>query len=509
MFRELRRTNLGGALDHVPSVVVVVLTAILLCWLSGPLTPDVSGQILIAHAMRGGARLYLDIVEINPPLWFWLAMPLDWLAATLGVRAEAVTIVVTGVAVLAAIRACARLMPGPASVGRALFLSYVATILLVLPAQQLEQREHLALIGAIPYLTLAAARRGGAIVPPWLALLVGLAAALGFALKPHFLLVPILIELWLVAALRRQWRPLRAETLALAVTGLTYGVAILLVTPLFFTSTVRLLFPIYQSVGGTLFEMVNVVMAIWLLALACIIVQRVARRGTPVPLTTALVVGAAGFALAWLIQHKGWLYQGMPVTGCLAIALAAVLFETGRGANAFVRVLSPLLLAVPMLFAFNEAETRIPPRYDLAPAFADLRPGDPIGLISTRGITTWPALVDRGFRQSGRHFQFWMLDAVDQRPHDPAARALLMRSVHETAFDYRCLPPRVIVFRRMTRDPANRRVANDPYPLFARDPLFAAVLSHYRLWRTGPTYDAWRPVSRPDPVDPSQCRRPG
>ncbi|MBC7578731.1 MAG: hypothetical protein H7312_15420, partial [Tardiphaga sp.] len=50
-----------------PTMLVGLITLGLLLWFTGPLCPDVSGQFWLAHAMRRGARLYLDIVEINPP----------------------------------------------------------------------------------------------------------------------------------------------------------------------------------------------------------------------------------------------------------------------------------------------------------------------------------------------------------------------------------------------------------------------------------------------------------
>ncbi len=62
------------------------------------------------------------------------------------------------------------------------------------------QREQLVLIATLPYAALIAARRAGRQVAPALALVIGAAAALGFALKHYFLIVPLLLELWLVLA---------------------------------------------------------------------------------------------------------------------------------------------------------------------------------------------------------------------------------------------------------------------------------------------------------------------
>ena len=38
---------------------------------------DVAWQLWIARRMHAGANLYRDIIETNPPLWFWMALPVD------------------------------------------------------------------------------------------------------------------------------------------------------------------------------------------------------------------------------------------------------------------------------------------------------------------------------------------------------------------------------------------------------------------------------------------------
>src|SRR4051794_9271264 len=83
----------------VPLFVAIVTWGLLLYY-SGPISPDVAGQFWIAHSMRSGARLYVDIVEVNPPLWFWMAMPIDALAEALGWGSEPLTIVAVGALVL-------------------------------------------------------------------------------------------------------------------------------------------------------------------------------------------------------------------------------------------------------------------------------------------------------------------------------------------------------------------------------------------------------------------------
>jgi len=490
-------------LDRLPMIVVVLLTIGLLATLGPALSPDISGQLWIARAMRRGGRLYTDIVELNPPLWFWMAIPVDALGEALGLRSERVIIGVVGGLVLAVVAAIHRLGRASPSIPLALFCSYVALILLVMPARNLEQREHLVLIGAVPWLMLAAARRTGTVVSPWLAIGIGIAAGLGFALKPYFLGVPVLVEAWLIISLRRAWRPLRAETVALAATGLLYGAAIGFVTP-HYLATISRLSGFYADFGTTLWGATGFIQIVWAVFLLVIVSQwRVLAKA---PLTVAFTLGAIGFALSWGVQHKGWLYHGLPTTGCLALALAALIMEAGPAIGTRLRLFVPAMLLWPLSFALIDTEPAVAPDNDIGAAMTHLRAGDALGLISSIGATSWPSLVGRDLRLSSRFTQYWMLAALRARPNDPDVAAYGREVVRQTAFDYRCGPPKVIVFVRFSRQPGASAM-DDPYAYFMREPDFAQVMQHYRRARTSGDYEAWVPASPLPLVDRRLCRR--
>ena len=58
--------------------MALAVTVLVTAWrTAGTVDSDVSWQLWIARQLNGGARLYRDIVEVNPPLWFWMALPVD------------------------------------------------------------------------------------------------------------------------------------------------------------------------------------------------------------------------------------------------------------------------------------------------------------------------------------------------------------------------------------------------------------------------------------------------
>ena len=487
----------------------VALTAFLLVLVPLPLSPDISGQLWIAEQLRHGARLYIDISEINPPLWFWLAMPVDSLADMLAVKPEHILILAIGCAALLCLLAFNRLLGDYPTVTRTALLLYAACILLVMPLRDLGQREQLALIGAVPYVALIAARRDGRRVPLWLALTIAAGAATGFALKHYFIGVPLLLELWLALCLRRKWRPIRPEPLVLLAGALAYGTAILIITPGYLQVSVPELALAYRATGApSLRYIVRPAQPIWVLILCGLVAQRSVARRPASPLTTALLIAAGGFFFAWLIQHKGWPYQSIATTGMLALAMATSAAESMFQATARPRITVVAALVLPILLFVVPTQWVPTQETDIARALVGLRPGDAVAIVSKEGRTAWPSTVDRGFRFVGRRGSFWIFAAIDANAvgaHDPRIDALGRNMVRETVLDYRCLPPKRIIFVP-GRAPAGVTSASDnPLAYFLRDPEFVALLAHYRRLDFPGNFDTFQFVSPMDVMAGGQC----
>src|SRR5258708_5434261 len=102
-------------------VVTVLVTALRL---TGTVDSDVAWELWIAQRIHAGARLYRDIVEVNPPLWFWMGLPIDRLATLFHLRAEAVLILVMGGLVALCLAVTDRLTGYVAPARRSMLLAY-------------------------------------------------------------------------------------------------------------------------------------------------------------------------------------------------------------------------------------------------------------------------------------------------------------------------------------------------------------------------------------------------
>ena len=487
-----------------PLLFILIVTAVRAC---GTVDSDVSWQLWIAERLHAGAHLYRDIVETNPPLWFWMAVPIERIAALLHLRVDLVLIVAVGALCALSLAATARFLCDLPRPRLTLFLSYAAMILACMPWMHVGQREQLVLIGALPYTALAAARRTGRPVSSILAACTGAGAALGFALKHYFLLVPVFLELWLIITCRDRWRPFRPETVAVVAVGFCYGIAILLWGRDFLQIALPLLHLAYGATGApTLLDLFQPRAVLGLLTLILVAGQLMRAKEETSAVAVALVISAGAFAGAYFIQAKGWAYHTIPLLGCSALALAAALAADHPKPRAMALV-APALLLLPFTLSFEEVRREPQPTADLLHAVDGLRSGDGVGFVAADPSLGWTLTLQREFRYASRYNGFWMLRAVvtDELQGQRSGRLTQLgrKVVAETALDFRCVLPRRIIVAR----PRESEGGFDILPFFYRDPQFTALLAHYRrLERT--SLDVYELADPPAPL-PSRFCRPG
>src|ERR1700720_1569958 len=133
-------------------LLLTVLGIVLFTMLRSPLKDDVAWLLYVARRWMAGRELYIDVVEVNPPLIVWIsAIPLE-LARWMRVDSQFVAMPVfiawaLGCAWWTAIllRARGGIFAEPLPVFAA-----IGSALLILPAADLGQREHLLVAAFLP-----------------------------------------------------------------------------------------------------------------------------------------------------------------------------------------------------------------------------------------------------------------------------------------------------------------------------------------------------------------------
>ncbi len=469
---------------------------------------DVVWQFWVARQLLGGSRLYTQIWEVNPPLWFWSAVPIEWLAERTGIAWPKVLItVIVGLGAVSAMLV-ERLLEPERVWQRLCLVLLIFIAVVIVPLAETGQREQLALMASLPYAALIARRHAGQATPVALAAAVGLLGAYGFAFKHYFVLVPLGLELWLGWHLRRAWRPWRPELIMLMAAAVVYGGCIVVFAPAYLTVMVPMVRTAYFIFNASPFVMlVQSSVLFWAYCAVILLIlrsqPRAATSATMAAGMQAMVVTAAGFALAYWLQKKGWGYHGIPVTGAIVAATAVNLLRLRR----------PVLIgncAIMIVWAATGGYGAVSP--DSAPRpFIDRVPtGEALFVGAIDAGVAWPTTERRHLIWVSRSYSLWPVVAIIIGERSGAVTPLLRRITDQvvtaTSQDIRCTPPWLIQIERFGPSPG------DPQGLAFQDLLFRDkalrrfVADHYDPLPGTADAMAWQRRGRVAGITGPMCR---
>jgi hypothetical protein len=296
---------------------------------------DVSWLITASEKILDGRRLYIDVVELNPPASVFLYLPAVAIARAVGLAPEIVVDAMVFIGALASltvvsaiVRRC-RLLDGARGWTMAAF---ALAILTILPAQTFGQREHIALIAVLPAIATLAARATGAKPLFWHGLLAGLGAGMAICIKPHFALA-IGLAAAMAALQQRSWRVLLVvENFSAAVVAAVYAAVVIIFYRAYITDVMPILADVYLPVRLPLWKLlIGEPMVLWAAAVLVVVVLR--RGAGRQPAFPVLLMASVGFAAAFVIQGKGWPYHAYPMLALVLIALALAATDRRRTAE--------------------------------------------------------------------------------------------------------------------------------------------------------------------------------
>jgi len=306
--------------------LAAAITAALVQSLLLSLDCDVSWLITVNERMLAGQRLYVDVIEVNPPASIWIYTPPIWLAQQLNLRPEAAIVAAFIAGALVScdltVRISAQLRRPPNPL---ILVALLAFAELLLPLGNFAQREHAAVLLAAPALAALAVLADKGMLSLSCRVIAGLAAGMVIVLKPHFSLaiVPAAAFATWHARAPRPMIPAAAAAVALIA---VYAMAVILFTPAYL-QVMPILADVYLPLrerwptllGG---PVVIVPLAIYALAFAL-------RPGRMAALPRMFLIGSAGFAVAALIQGKGYLNHALPGMALGFVGLALLGAEPG------------------------------------------------------------------------------------------------------------------------------------------------------------------------------------
>lgn len=340
---------------------LIALAALALGCLLHP--PTVAGNdnitwlITVCEHMLDGQKLYLDILEANPPASVWMYLPAVALARVLHLRPESLItfqfLALTAFSLFLTAKLLRRAKLLPESM---VPLGMLATaILVLLPTTTFGEREHADVLLLLPLFAALSLRLQGQLPTNAEALLCGVMAGLALAIKPYFVL-QILGALAVALYLTREWRLIfaRENWVAGGVAGL-YLAAVLLFAPDFINSALTDVALSYVPIREPLMDLIlSQESMIWATSLGLLLVLAT-WRGLSKPALLLIAASCGGF-IAFLGQGKNWPYQALPMElfTLLALSLELVNERPWRPMHRLVTGLGLVLLMAMNLNNFKE-----------------------------------------------------------------------------------------------------------------------------------------------------------
>jgi hypothetical protein len=474
---------------------------------------DTLWRLHIGEGILGGKTLYRDLIEVNPPLWFWGALPAAYWGGYPALVAINLLATISALFLLKSLLALTQTR----DVTRAAVLGLAAGLLLV-SVGEIGQREQAFLVASALWCAMIMARvQGQKIMWPVVAPATCF-AAYGFALKHYFLLVPIALELFLIWKLRRNWRPFRPETVLLVALASLYAGAVVALAPDFLGPILELVSATYFGFGlnsiGIVARQMHVLQQC-LILLVPVVAWILARDRSPLVLAVMIAI-LMGF-VAILLQQKGWRYHLIAVNGLSLMVLAIIWANAiGEGKTGIIRRFTPLAIIAILFSAFlipaiktlqTSGEARDARLVDLEQA----EPRDHhIAVLSTAPDRAFYVMARAGRPHWTRHYSMWMIPGAITLQSNPVKEAkrvkILNQVIDEFAADLRCQPPDVIVGEvGYVRTP--NAILIDTIGLVRQNAPFKVWMdANYARGPDLDTYPIWR-LKGEKPV-PSQCLKP-
>ena len=477
-----------------------------------PPGPDILWRLHIGEAILAGKTLYRDVIEVNPPLWFWAALPAAYVAQITPLSPALALVIFNSLGIVGAALLFLHLARKTLDEGSARWatIAYLAGLCWI-SIGDIGQREQSFLLACGLWIALIAARAGKRPISLPIALLTGLICAYGFALKHYFILVPVVLEAWLLWHQRRAWRPWRPENLVLLGCACVYAGLVFLFAPDFLTRVLNLVNLTYYGFGP--WNALNpqerqlrlLAQCSFVLLPILAFMQAKERR----PIVSAFLLASVTCCVIVVLQQKGWRYHLIAANG-LSILVLSIICSNSQRSGMLARALPALALAAliwtamvqPALATFKSQGQFIEPA--LKTLIAKEPRESKIVILSTAPERTFYPLARAGRPFWSRHYSMWMLPALltpSQNPPQEAMRQVELNRVRrEYVADLMCSPPDLIIGEvGYYRNPQPKLFDAMAY-LTGDLSMKAWLATYYRQGAQSGPFPTWRLKDRrPDP----------
>ena len=313
--------------------------------------PDSAWLIVAAEKLLNGQKLYIDIMETNPPLIIWLSVIPVYVARIIGCSPFPVAVLLVTVLNLLSLWLVAKTLRERYS---SAILLYIAFGFFLLTPALYGQRETLFIALILPYLFASLSRtspsplgrgRGEGVATnsdlslihnplilphpnplprgEGISLLIIAMAAIGFAIKPFFMLIWVMNELAIAIEKRKFGCIFAWHNWLIGFVQLAYFASIYVFTPAYITDIIPALMVTYFSFESAWEIILKPIAEIGGIMIFVLFLAKL--RGVYARITLRVSVWFLGSAGLMILQRKDWLNHQYPMAFMAGLALTIAL----------------------------------------------------------------------------------------------------------------------------------------------------------------------------------------
>jgi len=293
---------------------------------------DVSWLLTLGERVLAGARPYIDFTEPNPPASILIYLPAILIGRLFGFAPELAVTLLIFAGIFLCLWLCSRILSDSELFqpqDRPNLAALCCVLFLILPGDAFAQREHIALLALLPLLCVYVLRARGAPVETTIAVLVGVGGGIAIAIKPYFafaLILPLAYVGWCRRKRGQSIMPLilMPEHLAVAVVLAAYAGVIVALFSDYFRVMLPIVLAVYAPSRAGIFVILGGTSLV-LIAMSTLVARAVGATEFRDPIVRIFTLAVFGFAVAMLVQAKGWQYHSYPAMALSMYVLGSIL----------------------------------------------------------------------------------------------------------------------------------------------------------------------------------------
>jgi hypothetical protein len=428
-----------------------------------PFNVDVSWWLTLGERLFDGHRLYVDVLETNPPMAGLIYLAAVALSRAIPVRPEIITnglifgLVAASLAltwlVLRHSTLRERLADGALAV-------WTIILLTILPMYDFGQREHLAAIVILPALAAYILRSNREPVSPAAVVIAGVSAGLTMTFKPYFAFACGFCILS-AATRARDWRILFApENWIAGALVVINAVSIYVCWPEYFTVIYPLVRDVYLLLKMPIISIAFTgAFTLWLAG--TIVVLALQSRERKLDAASLVVLAASfGFVVSFFAQRKAWGYHAYPMVALALLAIGLAISATEQGKAAVRRRIAAFLATMAI---FGKACVWFSGSIDVRSIeveVARLGPHPKLLVLSAAAVIGHPMVRTLEGTWVSRQEAFWVREIVRRAKADgtiDASTAVRLQPYIDRerdwiVADFRKMPPDVVLIDNQNSD---------------------------------------------------------